>query len=701
MDSAEFVSEQVAQEFADYPNLAKVHRPRKLQQSRRKRSSLTKSSSSAKACKVSADARVKTLGHPFVVRAGGLFCLACMIALSTKMSIVKCHQQSARHRDGLAKLDTDKANDDLIQQQMTDYYVTNPDATGCRLDHNTRIWRYKVVKSLLGSGTPLDRIQYLRPVLDAGGSITSKMEGFIAHILRNEQQQLRLDMDSMGGLFSLIFDGTTRLGEALNFIVRGCTADFRLLHRLTKFLTLESSLPGEDLATVLCHHLMRDLSATPQMLTALVRDSCPVNGVACRRVCSIFHATTDILCICHIVNCAGSRFQFRVLNTFISAYITLIGSSFAALHLFTTLLPTGETAKRHSNVRWFTTAEIMMQFAHNFDVIPSFIDALRENDIGGATTETLAETFRQHAEQLHAELFIVLDIAPYFVRVCYNMEGDRLETLLLYDAVEAVLAVGQSLGNDGITPHLDKFIRKNTPITVGSKVKKHYDGHGLCSGKVIRREQVVSTLYPGQEVDGFVVRFDVDRSTEDFEEEELRAILDVTANELRRDAIDCVRPAFQYLRDRVSGNTRTVLDFSSMYRFFRAARMFDPARAVDLNVTAAHVDDLVGSLPILTSRTAAMKQALPIYLRLAADFETDRTDIGQYTVDVLRFFRQHRAELGNDFCESARAVFSVPASSAACERVFSLLAALYPETRSRSLADQLEVSLMLRYNKRL
>eukprot|EP01043_Picozoa_sp_COSAG02_P054351 COSAG02_NODE_6141_length_3773_cov_1.478498_1_plen_80_part_00 len=56
-----------------------------------------------------------------------------------------------------------------------------------------------------------------------------------------------------------------------------------------------------------------------------------------------------------------------------------------------------------------------------------------------------------------------------------------------------------------------------------------------------------------------------------------------------------------------------------------------------------------------------------------ADFTTDSTDFATYTADVLGFYRRHATELGSAFCEGARAVFSVPASSAACERVFSLL----------------------------
>ena len=40
-------------------------------------------------------------------------------------------------------------------------------------------------------------------------------------------------------------------------------------------------------------------------------------------------------------------------------------------------------------------------------------------------------------------------------------------------------------------------------------------------------------------------------------------------------------------------------------------------------------------------------------------------------------------------------------SSAACERVFSLLAAMFGEQQMHALADYIQAALMLKYNKRV
>ena len=45
--------------------------------------------------------------------------------------------------------------------------------------------------------------------------------------------------------------------------------------------------------------------------------------------------------------------------------------------------------------------------------------------------------------------------------------------------------------------------------------------------------------------------------------------------------------------------------------------------------------------------------------------------------------------------------FSMTCTSAAAERVFSLVEAMYGHEQRSALADQLQAALMLRYNKRV
>jgi hypothetical protein len=53
-----------------------------------------------------------------------------------------------------------------------------------------------------------------------------------------------------------------------------------------------------------------------------------------------------------------------------------------------------------------------------------------------------------------------------------------------------------------------------------------------------------------------------------------------------------------------------------------------------------------------------------------------------------------------EWCKAATIIFAFTANSAACERVFSLLQCMFGDQQGSLLADYIQGSLMLRYNKR-
>jgi len=77
----------------------------------------------------------------------------------------------------------------------------------------------------------------------------------------------------------------------------------------------------------------------------------------------------------------------------------------------------------------------------------------------------------------------------------------------------------------------------------------------------------------------------------------------------------------------------------------------------------------------------------------------ERGDVAQYTQSVLHWWRNHKSELPT-LAKAARIVFAMAPNSADCERMFSLLAILFPPQRGAALADLIQASIMLRYNKR-
>eukprot|EP00966_Prymnesium_polylepis_P006337 145114-Prymnesium_polylepis.1 len=54
-------------------------------------------------------------------------------------------------------------------------------------------------------------------------------------------------------------------------------------------------------------------------------------------------------------------------------------------------------------------------------------------------------------------------------------------------------------------------------------MEKYFNGHGVCEGRLVKKEKIDSTLYPGKEVEAWLVKYTSDGTEEHFEEEELRS----------------------------------------------------------------------------------------------------------------------------------------------------------------------------------
>ena len=67
--------------------------------------------------------------------------------------------------------------------------------------------------------------------------------------------------------------------------------------------------------------------------------------------------------------------------------------------------------------------------------------------------------------------------------------------------------------------------------------------------------------------------------------------------------------------------------------------------------------------------------------------------------DILEWWKQNASHLPK-WSAAARRIFLIQLSSAASERVFSLLNNLFGDQQTNALQDYVEASLMLQFNKR-
>ena len=195
-------------------------------------------------------------GEMLTNSAGKLFCSACREELSLKLSIVKNHVESAKHSRHKCKLQQKekRGRENDIAQAFREY-EQDVHPVGESLPEAHKLWRIKVVSTFLKAGIPLAKTDLLRELLEEHAFSLSDRRGMsdlIPFILVEEQHKIKAELQ--GRKVSVIFDGTTRLGEALVIILR-FVDDFVIKQRLVRFLTLTKSLTGEEIARELINIL--------------------------------------------------------------------------------------------------------------------------------------------------------------------------------------------------------------------------------------------------------------------------------------------------------------------------------------------------------------------------------------------------------------------------------------------------------------
>ena len=125
---------------------------------------------------------------------------------------------------------------------------------------------------------------------------------------------------------------------------------------------------------------------------------------------------------------------------------------------------------------------------------------------------------------------------------------------------------------------------------------------------------------------------------------------------------------------------------------FKAARLFSPVRIHEIQTTASDLDQLK-VFPFLedSSVLSNLKVELPSYLAKASQVNSD--------FDVLEWWKLHEDQLPHWSSAVKKGLLLQP-SSAASERVFSLLNNSFNDSQYNCLEDYIEASIMLQYNSR-
>ena len=278
------------------------------------------------------------------------------------------------------------------------------------------------MSTFLKAGIPLTKIDRLRELLEEHAySLTDRrgMCDLIPFILMKEQQQIKAELQ--GKNVSVIFDGTTRLGEALVIVLRFLD-NFVIKQRLVRFLTLTKSMTGEEIARELINVLSVEYGISSDKVLASMRDRASANGVAMRTIQIVYSKVLDVGCYSHTINLVGEKFRTPNLDSFVRLWVSLFSHSPRARLLWRNR--TGKAVISYSPTRWWSRWEVMSSLMTSFGDVAPFLESNPE--LSPTTNQKLLEMLQNSTTKsfIQVELAAVVDAGEAFVKATYTLEGD-------------------------------------------------------------------------------------------------------------------------------------------------------------------------------------------------------------------------------------------------------------------------------------
>lgn len=145
------------------------------------------------------------------------------------------------------------------------------------------------------------------------------LSGHLIISVSSKEEQNRIKEEVGTEFVSVIFDGTSRLGQALTLVLRFVGLDWTIVQRLFRVQLLAKSLSGEEIA-----HEIISVSSTAygigsNQLLACMRDGASTNTIVLHTLPILYHSC-DVKCFSHALDWVGEHFDIPVLEMNSSAY---------------------------------------------------------------------------------------------------------------------------------------------------------------------------------------------------------------------------------------------------------------------------------------------------------------------------------------------------------------------------------------------
>ena len=147
---------------------------------------------------------------------------------------------------------------------------------------------------------------------------------------------------------SIVFDGTTRQGEALAVLFRFVKPDtLQIQQRLVRLQMLTKRMSGEEIAWEIFSTVSTEYGVTSERLLAAMHDRASTNNVAMRTISILHPSVLDTGCYSHTINHVREKFSTPTLYEFGLSWVSLFAHSAKLVHFDALALDTPQavTAK--------------------------------------------------------------------------------------------------------------------------------------------------------------------------------------------------------------------------------------------------------------------------------------------------------------------------------------------------------------------
>ena len=255
-------------------------------------------------------------GELLTVSAGRLFCKACWGSiLSVKRSTIDSHVKCAKHADSndskVRVLNNERREKDIADALKRHDEATHPK----HFSQDQRIYRVKVAETFLHAGVPFSKISLFRPLLEEHAfrlCDTRHLLDLVPFVLEEEKKKIQEEI--RGKYVSVIFHGTSRLGEVLVVVLR-FVSEWKIQQHLVRVEFLTKSMSGEEIARELINVLSTTLGIQSNLIVAVMRDRASVNNAAMCIVNVVYPKFLDVGCFSHTLDIVGEKFNTPTLST--------------------------------------------------------------------------------------------------------------------------------------------------------------------------------------------------------------------------------------------------------------------------------------------------------------------------------------------------------------------------------------------------